>query len=47
MNFLSQARSAVSHVTIQSCFRKINVKLSDTERVGYSIEEKNAEAKRI
>ena len=47
MNFLSQAWSAVSPVTIQNCFRKVNFKLSDTERVEESTEKSDAEAERI
>ena len=47
MNFLSQAWGAVSHVTIQNCFRKVNFKLSDTERVEESTEKSDAEAERI
>ena len=47
MNFLSQAWGAVSYVTIQNCFRKVNFKLSDTERVEESTEKSDAEAKRI
>ena len=47
MNFLSQAWGAVSHVTIQNCFRKVNFKLSDTGRVEESTEKSDAEAERI
>ena len=47
MNFLSQAWSAVSPVIIQNCFRKVNFKLSDTERVEESTEKSDAEAERI
>ena len=47
MNFLSQVWGVVSHVTIQNCFRKVNFKLSDIERVEESTEKSDAEAERI